>query len=255
MSRNLSLTEMKLTAIAAKEKALGLMTQLEEAFRDGHYGSPDQLFEMGLAELNPLLGSRLGGLNPEQRLHNPGQLVNRLLTLMSDDSFRNLTNDALRYQFAGALHAALDLVVIESYEEKWIDLPKTIHTVHGELEIKGIVEDFRRGEPSWGRQYELDCCIENIKALLEKKKDWKKVLEIIKLGLQTDVAGLLDYANGLRQELHASWQVTVLLIRRITPLAARSSKALTVLQKVMAVGSSRVDLQACKLEYSIVSPK
>ena len=30
---------------------------------------------------------------------------------------------------------------------------------------------------------------------------------------------------------------------------------LTILQKLLEVGSSRVDLQACKLEYSIVSPK
>ena len=34
---------------------------------------------------------------------------------------------------------------------------------------------------------------------------------------------------------------------------ARDSNALY--RKNLAVGSSRVDLQACKLEYSIVSPK
>ena len=39
------------------------------------------------------------------------------------------------------------------------------------------------------------------------------------------------------------------------PLAPRAPHFRATAQRVVHVGSSRVDLQACKLEYSIVSPK
>ena len=38
-------------------------------------------------------------------------------------------------------------------------------------------------------------------------------------------------------------------------LAMASSAAIVIAANLLVVGSSRVDLQACKLEYSIVSPK
>jgi hypothetical protein len=222
-------------ALAAKERCLKLMTQLEKAFKEGAYGTTDKPFEQALYELLRLLKPRLGGLTLAERMDNPTHLVIRLLSLMNEDAFLNLSQDNLRYQIAAALHAALDLVVIESYEESWISFPKNIHTPYrGEIEAIKIIEFFERGKFSLALQYELDCCKENIRALLEKKKDWEKVLDIIKLGIARDTGGLLQYINELRQEFQPLWQVTVLLFRRLVPLAQQSLRVLTVLQSMIA---------------------
>lgn len=237
MTRHAYTAESKLTAIAAREEALQLITKSKAAIESGQYGSPEKPLEIHLSKLTPLLQSRLGGATPNDRVHNPSHIVNGVLILMNNasDFFRNLSDDPLRCQLAAALHAALDLVVIDSYEEAWINLSKTLHTTRGNIKIETIIENFRRGkELSWTLQYELDCCIENVKALLEEQSDWVTAWEIIKLGMAQDIGGLLDYANELRQKIVAPWQIAVLLMRRITPLAQHSAKALTVLQTVMA---------------------
>ena len=63
----------------------------------------------------------------------------------------------------------------------------------------------------------------------------------------------LDQAAMLRARLDAieaaAWQA-----KPVTP-APREAHEQTLAAASPGVGSSRVDLQACKLEYSIVSPK
>ena len=48
-----------------------------------------------------------------------------------------------------------------------------------------------------------------------------------------------------------AWAIWLLVARRQSPQIVRAGMIVTI----CLVGSSRVDLQACKLEYSIVSPK
>ena len=56
-------------------------------------------------------------------------------------------------------------------------------------------------------------------------------------------------ATATAKGLEAALKVALRTMRRAPHAGSQ------LLHKTLAVGSSRVDLQACKLEYSIVSPK
>lgn len=236
MSKQLP-ADMKLTAGQAREKVIPLIRKWGAAFRDGQY-SP---LENGLAQLIPLLKRRLGGATSKDRIDNPGHLTDELIILMSDSRFKNMNNDNLRYQLASALHVALDLVVVESYEEKWVDFSKSI----GSIDIMSTIQSFDRGDPSWGLRYELKCCEANVKVLEKKKSTGEHIFETLKLAADKNILGLLGKVRELIKEFGESWQIPVLLMRRITPWAQRSLKELIALQSVMAEECKGFNFYCC----------
>ena len=74
---------------------------------------------------------------------------------------------------------------------------------------------------------------------------------------KTDAQRLLERLVSERQRLVTDAEVLQEILHRYAALNRRHDiqLAFDALLSVVDVGSSRVDLQACKLEYSIVSPK
>ena len=67
-----------------------------------------------------------------------------------------------------------------------------------------------------------------------------------------------EFAHGLVRDLRARWALEEAGLPYKTRLLEQGDQDkpdYRALQPFGQVGSSRVDLQACKLEYSIVSPK
>ena len=80
---------------------------------------------------------------------------------------------------------------------------------------------------------------------------WKNFLLL--MAVMGAVALFFHYLNGKPENM---MNHVILGVRRIGDARARKDAASEEgAKRYLDVGSSRVDLQACKLEYSIVSPK
>ena len=102
--------------------------------------------------------------------------------------------------------------------------------------------------------------------LRQTRKNIKTALAVL---VGVDVVALLVLLSPLvgstesrRQELNQLWSELRTKTRQVEPLRNLDKKVVTANRQItefykkrFPVGSSRVDLQACKLEYSIVSPK
>lgn len=213
------------------EQALLRVGEMKAALAQGSYGRSDAAFEVATRGLISLIEERIGGATQAQRMQNPTHLAMELLKLMGDDCWHNLSSE-LRLHFAKVLHLALDFVVLESYEYSWVSLPESLHTAGGSKKIVELVKNFNKGDATVPLQYELDCCLENTKALLEKESAWGKLRQVLKVAVEQDAGGFFRFLRMLRQEIPKTWQASVLLIRRLTPLVQQSPRLFVYLETV-----------------------
>ena len=78
---------------------------------------------------------------------------------------------------------------------------------------------------------------------------WDELIDAVASTTPTDLTG------QARSIVRASLDPTVPAAPRSEAMAFAEQMVVDVASMTTDVGSSRVDLQACKLEYSIVSPK
>ena len=213
---------------AAQEAAVACKN-MQEALDRADYES----FVQSADCLIKLAKERISNPGP-LRIANPMAVAHDLLQLLANPKLQQV-DSSTKYALARALHLYSDLMIIDNYERP--DARKLLILEATKMDYLGKVGNFNAlccSPDELPTKYELDCCYANIHSMEDGHNAWSDIKAALVLAVDQNVMGLLSLAAGLQGRLNKHWQVDVLLIRRLTPLAQQSLKVLKMLQQIIA---------------------
>lgn len=214
----------------AAQQAAAHCRDLSEALEKADY----RRFEQIAQDLIALAQHRLAEFDAAKRVENPMAVVEALIGLLEKNAQLQQAGASIKLVLARALHTYLDLMIIENYERPDAGKLRILEETKKRY-LKAIGNCRALCLPqAWDIRYELDCCYENIKALEDNHSLLSDLKTFLTAAATKDISGLLSLAVELHGRINQAWQVDVLLMRRLTPLAQRSPKILTMLQELMA---------------------